>query len=228
MYGGSEFSLPRVVAEAGDEVRMKFIRKVYGLLLAALAVSAVVGGIVYTTELIVLATRTFRVVSLLALGVLFASMLVKRSYTGSLTILFVFAALQGFVIAPILYAFNSAFPLIGMQAGLITLGVFSGLTCYVFTTRKDFSYLGGILWASLIGLLAVGILGIFFPMSRDMGLLYSGFGALLFAGYILYDTSNVLHRFGEGDEPMATLQLYIDVVNLFLFILSLLGGRRRS
>ncbi len=230
MYGGSGgFAFPGVLVGAQDSAKMRLVRKVYGLLLAALGVSVVTGGITYeTADLLMLSLTNGRWLWLLALGLLFASAWVRTSYSGSMAILFAFAALEGFLVAPILFTYNRQFPMIGMQAALITLGVFSGLTCYVFTTKKDFSYLGGMLWGALLALIAVSFLAIFFPMSRNMGLVSSGFGALVFAGYILYDTSNVIHRYEENDAPQAALQLYVDVVNLFLMILRLLGGSRRS
>jgi len=55
--------------------------------------------------------------------------------------------------------------------------------------------------------------------------IYQVCGVLVFTGYILYDTSMIIHRFGPDDYIIASVELYIDLINLFLFILSLLGDR---
>ena len=58
--------------------------------------------------------------------------------------------------------------------------------------------------------------------------LYSLFGAILFCGFIIYDTNNIMRRFGVDDWLIAAIELYLDVINLFLFLLQLLSGGGRS
>ena len=93
-------------------------------------------------------------------------------------------------------------------------------------------HLGGILFAGIIGLLAMGILLMFFhaPM---LSLLYALAGVVIFSGFVLYDTSELMHRVGPNDTTAAAISLYIDFMGLFYMILRLLlelngGGSRRS
>ena len=111
------------------------------------------------------------------------------------------------------------------DAFLLTGAAFTGLTGYVFVTKKDFSYLG----ASLsIGLWVVfgAILLSMFLHSAVLELAIASVGVLLFAGYILYDTSRILQDRDEREPVGSALRLFLDVVNMFLFLLRILSSAR--
>lgn len=112
------------------------------------------------------------------------------------------------------------------DAFILTGGAFTGLTSYVLVTRKNFSFLGGALSAGLWVVLIAMLLGIFFH-SAAFHLAIASVGVLLFCGYILYDTSRLLHDTREDDAVGAALRLFLDVVNLFLFLLRILSSSRR-
>jgi len=127
-----------------------------------------------------------------------------------------YAVFLGLLISP-LVMLSPGNTLVG--AAVTTLAVFLGLTTYVFVTKKDFSWMGGILYTVLFGMIAIAILAMIFGF--HLGLLYNLLGALLFSGYILYDTSNVLHH-NRTDRPLpAAIELFVDVVLLFWYILAL-------
>lgn len=110
------------------------------------------------------------------------------------------------------------------QAGITTLGLFLGLTAVVFLTKKDFSFLGPILMIG--GLVALGVIfsGIIFGF--NMGSIFS-FAMVAFAGgAILYDTSNVLHRYRTDQHVAASLSLFASVALLFWYILRIFMGSR--
>ena len=102
--------------------------------------------------------------------------------------------------------------------------MFSGLTGYVFVSGKDFSFLGGALAIALFALLGIAIAGWIFGFS--VGIWYSVIAVLVFAGYILYDTSKVLHHYPVTAHVSAAIVLFVDVVLLFKHILILLSRRR--
>jgi FtsH-binding integral membrane protein len=109
-----------------------------------------------------------------------------------------------------------------LPAAITTLGVFLGLTTYVFVTKKDFSWMGGILFTVLFGMIAVGICAMLFGF--QLGLIWNLLGALLFSGFILYDTSNVMNT-NRTDQPLpAAIELFVDVVMLFWYILALFNN----
>ncbi len=105
-------------------------------------------------------------------------------------------------------------------AGLATLTVFGGLTALVFLTRADFSFLRTALW--LGGLVAMGfVLGAVF-IGFSLGLVFSVAMVALASGYILYDTSNVLHHYRIGQHVAAALALFASVALLFYYIVRIL------
>jgi FtsH-binding integral membrane protein len=110
------------------------------------------------------------------------------------------------------------------QASALTAIVFGGLTTYVLYTGKDFSWMRGILVMAFFGLIVTSLLGFF--MGFSMGLWFSAAIVLLSAGYILYDTSQILHRLPTSMPMTGAILLFTDVVLLFKHILILLMGSR--
>ena len=95
------------------------------------------------------------------------------------------------------------------------------------TTQKDFSYLGGFLFIALILGIMASIVGLFFHVAM-LQLILSSVMALVFSGFILYDTSRIIHG-GERNYIMATVALYLNIYNLFISLLQIiaaLAGRR--
>ncbi len=111
------------------------------------------------------------------------------------------------------------------QAGIVTLGLFLGLTAVVFLTRKDFSFLGPIL--AIGGFVALGFIFSGIVFGFGLGNIFS-FVMVAFAGAaILYDTSNILHRYRTDQHVAASLTLFASVALLFWYILRILIGSRR-
>ena len=109
-----------------------------------------------------------------------------------------------------------------LKAGVVSLGLFLGLTAIVFLTRKDFSFLGPILMIG--GFVALGFIasGIIFGFS--LGSVFA-FAMVAFAGgAILYDTSNILHRYNTNQHVAASLALFASVALLFWYILQIFMG----
>jgi FtsH-binding integral membrane protein len=106
------------------------------------------------------------------------------------------------------------------KAGIMTLTIFGGLTTAVLVTRKDFSFLGPILSVLSFGVLGLIICALIFGL--NLGTWFS-FGMVgLAAAFIIYDTSNVLHRFRTDQDVGAALQLFASVALLFYYILRIL------
>jgi len=122
-----------------------------------------------------------------------------------------------------IYQENNA-GIIVFQAFVLTAAIFIALTTYVLVTKKDFSFLGAGLFSVLIVLLMCGMMQAFFPALFGFTghVFISVVGALLFAGYILYDTSQILHNLGPDDYVVAAINLYLDIINLFLYLLEIL------
>jgi len=115
-----------------------------------------------------------------------------------------------------------------MSAGALTLVAFGGLTLYALLSRRDFSAWGSFFMIGLLVLVAASIINMFVA-SAAAGLWISAVGVLIFSGLLVFDTWRILRsgQFGQEDYVIAAVQIYLDLLNMFLFILSLFGRDRR-
>jgi hypothetical protein len=168
----------------------------------------------------------FMVVSWIARGWASSSASQGMQYAG----LALYVVAEAVIFLPILYVANNVAPGAIPSAALVTGVVFAGLTLVVFITRADFSFLRMFLW--LGGLAAMGFIvaAIFMPMLvanfSMLGLIFTCAMIVLACGYILYDTSNVLHHYRTNQHVAAALALFASVAILFWYILRLFMNRR--
>lgn len=114
-------------------------------------------------------------------------------------------------------------------AAVITAVTFTALTAVVFLTGKNFGFMGKFLFVALIALVVAGLVNAFFVHSATFNVWYAAIGAILFCGFILFDTSSVVHFYGPQNLVIpAVIALYLDIFNLFVLLLSLLGSRRNE
>ncbi|RYG62174.1 BAX inhibitor (BI)-1/YccA family protein, partial [bacterium] len=109
----------------------------------------------------------------------------------------------------------------------LTTITFGALTAYAFVSKKDFSFMGGILFVGLIGLVLGGLANAFLFHSPLTSYLMAWFTLLIFSGYVLYDTSNIMQRYDTKGYCSAALSLFLDFFNMFIAILRILMGSRR-
>jgi hypothetical protein len=109
-----------------------------------------------------------------------------------------------------------------LEAAFITLCVFLALTLFSFQTRIDFTPYSGLMLMMLVALLFSGIIASLFGF--NVNTLYATLGAVLFCAFIVIDTQLIMNRLGYGDYIIASIELYLDILNLFLFILQLLSN----
>lgn len=139
-----------------------------------------------------------------------------------------FAFITGITIAPAIAAVAASYGgvMIIMKALLATVLTFVAAAVLGWTTKMNLSGMRGFLTMGIIGLIITGILSIFFPLGGRAEIIYSGFGVLLFSGFVMYDIQR-LKVYPENMYIEAALQLYLDIFNLFLFILRLMSANRR-
>ncbi|WP_286267311.1 Bax inhibitor-1/YccA family protein [Thalassotalea atypica] len=197
----------------------KVLRNTYMLLGMTLAFSAVTAGISMAMNLSHMAALVMMLVSF---GLLFVVNKQADKASGLFWI-FAFTGLMGASLGPLLnmYAAMPSGPSLIMQALGGTALIFFSLSAYALTSKKDFSFMGGFLMVGLIVVLVAGIANIFLQMPA---LYLAGRAAivLLMSGLILFDTSRIIHG-GERNYIRATVSLYLNVYNLFVSLLQLLG-----
>ncbi|MFD2611496.1 Bax inhibitor-1/YccA family protein [Paenibacillus gansuensis] len=158
---------------------------------------------------------------------LVSAFFLRRSRNRSIGYGFVYAFcfISGITIFPsIQYYANVGGSSLITSAFLLTGGIFAALTLYAYNSKRDFSWLGGMLMVGLLTLIGFSIIGLFTGgFGGVLGLAIAGLGVLVFSGFILYDISQYKHGLAEEDIPLAVLSLYLNFINLFLYVLRLLG-----
>lgn len=215
------------VFQGAPDIKAGFIRKVYGILSVQLLFTIAAS----TFFMLHAPTRNFVLTNQ---GMLFGASLAPFGFLGGLYCYkdrhpLNLALLGGFtvcisytagVVCALHYA--SGYGYLILQALVLTAAVFVSLTAYVLISKKDFSFLGGILFSALFILIIWSCLNAFFDFGVGGRAVFSLLGALVFVGYILYDTSLLLHHLGPDDYIIAAVTLYLDIINLFLYLLELL------
>mmetsp|Transcript_21384 Transcript_21384/g.31095 ORF Transcript_21384/g.31095 Transcript_21384/m.31095 type:complete len:255 (-) Transcript_21384:1524-2288(-) len=228
----SDFEIGTTVATSSVHVRLGFLRKVYGLLAFQLTLTVVIS----TLFMVVTPLRNFAVKNewiaivsiILSLGCLFGLLAARHRYPLNLYLLAVFTVLQSLSVGNICAIYASiGYGFIIVQAATATAVIFGGLTLYCFRSKKDFSFLGGFLYAGLVGLLVVGILQLFVFVNW-LNFLVAVAGVLIMSGYILFDTSQLIHKFAPDEFIVATVSLYLDIINLFLYLVQILSSLQRD
>jgi len=222
------------------EIRNGFIKKVYTLLTLMLVVTTVVA---FPFQL--LSVEQVRQNFALLQVLMFSSLVITlsmtccclsmmRRYPTNYVFLFIFSVLYGIIVGSVAMCYT--LPSVLLAAG-ITGAIFLLLTAYACFTKTDFTGMGPYLMVALFGLIVFGFVGgiiAIFCASCNMwiNLIYASLGAVLFSFYIVYDTQLIVggrhkkHEYSIDDYAFAALSLYMDVINLFLMILSLFGSRK--
>ncbi len=196
------------------------IRNTYILLSMTLLFSAATAGVAMLTN-----AGMMNVWLVLAgyFGLLFLTNYLRNSAWGLLSV-FALTGFMGYTLGPVLNAYISHYGN-GSQLVAYALGstgiIFLGLSGYALSSRKDFSFIGGFVAAGILIAFIAAIANIFLAIPA-LGLAVSSMFILLMCGYILYQTSAMVHG-GETNYIMATVSLYVAIYNLFTSLLHLLG-----
>lgn len=223
-----------------DDEKARFVSKVYSGLTLSLAVAAVSCGIsiaLFNKMPPQEVRGIFTIMCIVELVMIVGSMFIRMTGPFGWAFLLSFVTVTGVTLAPVLMIYarppadapmsNSGTATIAAALGL-TATIFLTLTAYVRWSGKDFSYLGGFLWMATIGLIVTGI-GLMFFNYETVNYIRACIGALIFCGWILFDTSAVTRQYYRDNNVVgAVLTLYLDILNLFMFLLQILGNRRRD
>lgn len=214
---------PSVVGEIASRSNVAangVLRNTYLLLSATLLFSAAMAGLAMATGMPYLGP----VITLVGyFGLLFLTYRLRNSAAGIVSV-FALTGFMGLTLGPMLSAYLTTMPN-GGELIMTSLGItgllFAGLSAYVLRTRRDFSFMGGFLTVGLFGLLGVIVVGLFVDLSAFQMAISSAI-VLLMAGYILYETSAIIHG-GQTNYILATVSLYVSIYNIFVNLLALLG-----
>jgi len=217
-----------------DQGLRSYMLGVYNYMALAMGITGVVAYLTSTSPALlgaIYGTPLQWVVMLAPLGfVFFLSARVHRMSASAAQITFwLFAAVMGLSLAYIFLAYTGESV---AKIFFITAGSFAGLSLLGYTTKKDLSGFGTFLFMGLIGLIIAMVVNIFLA-SPAMQFVISAVGVLIFAGLTAYDTQQIKNMYDVNDggdvatkkSIMGALRLYLDFLNLFLFLLQLFGNR---
>lgn len=169
------------------------------------------------------------VCSLVSLGLIWFALPRMADSVNGIYLVFAITGLLGFGLGPVLSVYLKAIPNGGMLVASALGGtgaIFLGLSAYVLTTKKDFSFMGGFLMTGLIAVIVLSlgglVAGLFGVNVSGLFLAISAASMLLFSAMILFETSRIVNG-GETNYVMATIGLYLSIYNLFSSLLHLLG-----
>ncbi len=223
------------VSQAPAQARATFIRKTYVHLLFAVLAFVGLETLLQMTPAAQMMTQSIMgagrfgwlIVMVLFVGVSWMadswarnSVSLGKQYMG----LGLYVLAQVLIFAPMLFIANEYHPGVIQQAAIYTMILFAGLTAVVFLTGKDFSFLGGILGIGMIAAIGFIVMSIIFGFG--VPLLFTCLMIVLACGYILYETSKVLHTYNTRQHVAASLALFAAVALLFWYLLQLFMSRR--
>jgi FtsH-binding integral membrane protein len=213
------------------------MNKVYGLMSVGMALTGGVAWAVGTNETMVQAIfmtpmKWVVMFAPLVLVFVFSAMINKLSVAAAQLFFYVYAAVMGLSIAFIFAVYTSESI---ATTFLVTAIAFAGLSLYGYVTKRDLSGMGTFLMMGLIGLIVASVVNIFLASSA-LGFAISFIGVLIFAGLTAYDTQSIKNEYIEharhADQAwlgksaiMGALRLYLDFLNMFMFLLQFLGNR---
>jgi len=238
-------TVPRADAHVIDEGLRAYMIRVYNYMAAGVGITGVVAYLTYSLAVVqtsagmqltqfgnlIFASAFKWVVILAPLGMVFylSARITRMSVSGAQTAFWIFAALMGLSLSSIfmVYAQTSI-----ANIFFITAAAFGALSLYGYTTKKDLSGWGTFLFMGLIGVILAMVVNIFLASSA-LQFAISVIGVLVFAGLTAYDTQQIKEMYYVGDDGtvagrkaiMGALRLYLDFINMFMFLLSLFGNR---
>ncbi|XP_050300696.1 protein lifeguard 1 isoform X2 [Anthonomus grandis grandis] len=235
-YGGYNPEDPEIKGfDFSDQsIRRGFIRKVYSILMVQLAITCAFIALfsfepktkhfVQTTPSLFFVALALMIVAIITLACCGE---VRRKAPMNYIVLFIFTIAEGFLLGVSASTYDQ--DAVIMAAGITTV-VCLALTLFAFQTKYDFTMMGGILLVAVVVLFMFGILAIFIH-NKIFQLVYASLGALIFSFYLIYDTQMMLggkHKYSISPEEyvFAALNLYLDIINIFMYILAIIGNSR--
>lgn len=221
----------------GAERLNSAIKRVYLWMFGGLSVTALVSLFVLSNERMLEALSGGVVIILvvveIALVLYLSARILRMSYQSARALFLTYAALNGITLAPIFLIYTGSSI---ASTFFVTAGTFGALSIWAFTTRRDLSGWGQYLFFGLIGVILASVVNIFLGNST-LELLISAAGVVLFMALTAFDTQRIKRwsesaEFGNDTDTVSklallgALKLYLDFLNLFLFLLRFMGRRR--
>ena len=213
------------LVRTGEE-RATLVRRTYSLVLVSVLVTMVGATFGLSQPRLMQSVAAHPFLSFLCvLAPLLLATRKKTEFPMNIGLVLLFTFAEGVFISPMLYIYGQRQPGVIGQAAALTLGAFGILTLYAFVSRRDFSAWGSFFMVGLWVLIGTMLLNFFFP-SAIAGLWIASVTVLVFSGLLIFDTWRLRNVYGPDDYVGAAVQIYLDLLNMFLAVLRLVGNRR--
>lgn len=224
--GFSRFALPATGLVHTGEERATLVRRTYSLVSGSvvLTVFGAFFGLQNTTLMQAVAAHPI-VSAILWFVPLLLAQRARASTPQRLSLVLLFATMSGVLFSPLIFIYERNFPGVTAQAAGLTLSAFAVLTAYAWLSRRDFSAWGSFFVVGVWVLIATSLINIFFQ-NQTASLWIAAATVFVFSGLLVFDTWRIRNAFGPEQYVAAAVHIYLDVLNMFLGILQLLGGRR--
>jgi len=224
----NDFAFNNNVAGASKHVRLGFMKKVYGLLAVQLTITTIIGAVFMFTpgvkEFVQSKPMFLFPAFFLSIGLLIALHIKRKESPINLILLAAFTVVEAYTVGVLVTFFDQS---VVIQAFFLTAAVVIGLTAFTFQTKRDFSGLHAALSCGLLILILGGFLQVFVGNELTDTAMAVG-GAFLFSLFIIVDTQMIMKRLSAEEYILATIQLYLDIINLFIEILKILEKINRK
>jgi FtsH-binding integral membrane protein len=213
------------LVRTGEE-RATLVRRTYSLVLVSVIVTMAGTSFALSQPRVLQAVIEHPWLTLIAAFVpLFAASAKRTEFPFNIGLVLLFNFVMGVMISPALYYYGRTQPGLIGQAAVLTLGAFGILTLYAFVSRRDFSAWGSFLIVGLWVLIGTSLLNLFFQ-NAAIDLWLASVTVLLFSGLLVFDTWRIRNVFGPDEYVGAAVQIYLDLLNMFMAILRIMGNRR--
>jgi FtsH-binding integral membrane protein len=213
------------LVRTGEE-RATLVRRTYSLVLVSVLLTVVGASFALSQPRLLAAVAEHPFIAFLCT---FAPLLMatrkQADFPINIGLVFLFNLAIGVMISPALYFYGRNQPGLIGQAAVLTIGAFGILTMYAFVSRRDFKPMGSFLMVGLWVLIGTMVLNFFFQ-NPAVDLWLASVTVLLFSGLLVFDTWRLRNFYGPNDYVGAAVQIYLDLLNIFLAILRVTGNRR--
>ena len=213
------------LVRTGEE-RATLVRRTYALVLVSVLVTMVGAsfGLSQPQLMAAVAAHPF-ITFFVALAPLIMAQRARTQLPMNIGMVLLFNFVMGVMISQALFIYGRTQPGLIGQAAVLTLGAFGILTLYAFVSRRDFSAWGSFLIVGLWVLIGTMLLNLFFR-NAAIDLWLASVSVLLFSGLLVFDTWRLRNHYGPDEYVGAAVQIYLDLLNMFMAILRILGNRR--
>jgi FtsH-binding integral membrane protein len=213
------------LVRTGEE-RATLVRRTYALVLVSVLVTMVGASFALSQRSLMLAVAQHPFIAFFAaLAPLLLATRKKTDFPMNIGLVLLFNFAMGVMISPTLFIYGNRQPGLIGQAAVLTIGAFGILTLYAFVSRRDFSAWGSFLIVGLWVLIGTMLLNIFFQ-NAAVDLWLASIAVLLFSGLLVFDTWRLRNFYGPDEYVGAAVQIYLDLLNMFMAVLRVLGNRR--